>query len=282
MLKDDAGNSFKSAKGLKLGSTNIILKDRVSGGLSNFYRFNLANRSSFNLDLKSAGRADVTLIQDRNGNGRGDRDEILTRISAKTSSLSKTSGELAPGTYFLRVTPALKGATRYSMTLAASPLTALSQKPGVSSGGATVPSTSTPGSTPGSDFVAQVLNLTNSFRQQNGLQPLSYSDRLSVAAQTYSQSMATQDFFAHAGLDGSTPQIRGTSAGYKGGIGENIAAGYATPNDVVQAWINSPGHRANLLNPSYRDIGIGYYNLPNDPGNLNYQYYWTQDFGIPS
>lgn len=278
MLRDAAGNSFKGAKGLNLGSTNINLKDRVGGGLSNFYRFNLVNRSSFNLDFKGAGKADITLIQDRNGNGRGDRDEILARISAKTNSLSKTSDELAPGTYFLRVTPALKGATRYSMTLAASPLTALSQKPDVSSGGATVPSTSTPGS----DFVVQVLNLTNSFRQQNGLQPLSYSDRLSVAAQTYSQSMATQDFFAHAGLDGSTPQIRGTSAGYEGGIGENIAAGYATPNDVVQAWINSPGHRANLLNPSYRDLGIGYYNLPNDPGNLNYQYYWTQDFGIPS
>ncbi|UBF24763.1 CAP domain-containing protein [Kovacikia minuta CCNUW1] len=61
--------------------------------------------------------------------------------------------------------------------------------------------------------------------------------------------------------------------------GENIAAGYSTPEQVVQGWINSPGHRANLLNPSYTELGIGYYYLANDTGSVNYKSYWTQDFG---
>lgn len=62
-------------------------------------------------------------------------------------------------------------------------------------------------------------------------------------------------------------------------MGENIAAGYSTPEAVVEGWKNSSGHRANLLNPNFTELGVGYYYLANDTGSVNYNRYWTQVFG---
>lgn len=131
-----------------------------------------------------------------------------------------------------------------------------------------------------SAFIQDVLNLTNQFRANNGLTVLTLDFKLAKSAQQYSQDMALSDFFGHTGKDRSTAQSRALSAGYESGVvGENIAAGYATPKEVVDGWINSSGHRANLLNPSYNEIGIGYYYLQNDAGSVNYNSYWTQSFG---
>lgn len=135
-------------------------------------------------------------------------------------------------------------------------------------------------SPPVSDFVQQVLDLTNQFRSENGLPPLTLNSQLNAAAQEQSQDMAEQDFFNHIGLDGSTPATRAQDQGYSFSfIGENIAAGYQTPEEVVQGWIDSPGHRENLLNPNYAEIGIGYFYLANDTGVENWNSYWTQVFG---
>lgn len=135
-------------------------------------------------------------------------------------------------------------------------------------------------SPPTSDFVQQVLDLTNEFRSQNGLPPLTLNTQLNAAALEQSQDMAQEDFFDHIGLDGSTPATRAQDQGYNFSfIGENIGAGYQTPGEVVQGWINSPGHRENLLNPNYAEIGIGYFYLENDTGFENWNHYWTQVFG---
>ncbi|MEB3213823.1 MAG: CAP domain-containing protein [Leptolyngbyaceae bacterium] len=129
-------------------------------------------------------------------------------------------------------------------------------------------------------FESEVLRLTNEFRQQNGLGPLTIDRNLEEAADQHTQNMAQQDFFSHTGKDGSTPSSRTNSAGYETGfVGENIAAGYSTPQQVVDGWINSPGHRANMLNANYNEIGIGYYYMQNDTGSVNYYHYWTQVFG---
>lgn len=131
-----------------------------------------------------------------------------------------------------------------------------------------------------SAFVQEVLNLTNQFRASNGLAALTIDFKLLKAAQQYSQDMALHDFFSHVGKDGSTAQTRALSVGYESGyVGENIAAGYTTPKAVVDGWIASSSHRANLLNPSYNEIGVGYYFLQNDTGSINYGSYWTQVFG---
>lgn len=129
-------------------------------------------------------------------------------------------------------------------------------------------------------FISRVLELTNQFRAQNGLGALRANAELDAAAQNHSQDMAVQDYFSHTGKDGSAPWDRAERVGYSArSMGENIAAGQTTPESVVQGWINSPGHRANMLNASYTELGVGYFLLSPDTGSVNYSTYWTQLFG---
>jgi len=135
----------------------------------------------------------------------------------------------------------------------------------------------------GSDrLIRQVLKLTNGYRQQAGLQPLQLNPTLTTAAYGHSLDMATQDFFGHVGSNGSTVFNRLDTAGYRyTTAGENIAAGFTTAKSVVQAWMNSPLHRQNILTPFLEEVGIGFVFLPSDSGKLKLRYYWTQDFGVP-
>jgi uncharacterized protein YkwD len=130
------------------------------------------------------------------------------------------------------------------------------------------------------EFITKVLELTNQFRAQNGRGALKLNTELNAAAQNHSQDMAVGDYFSHTGKNGSQPWDRAASVGYKAqSMGENIAAGYTTPEIVVQGWIDSPGHRANMLNASFTELGVGYFLLENDTGSVNYSRYWTQLFG---
>ena len=132
-------------------------------------------------------------------------------------------------------------------------------------------------------LIEQVVELTNVERAKEGLQPLKLNDRLLDAAQDHSNDMAQDDFFSHTGADGSTVGDRVRASGYQySTAGENIAAGQTTAAQVVEGWMNSPGHRANILNPNYTEIGVGYEYLQNDTGSVNYNHYWTQVFGTPS
>lgn len=130
------------------------------------------------------------------------------------------------------------------------------------------------------EFQRRVLELTNQERAKNGLSPLTYDSRLNVAADQYSATMANGDFFSHTGLDGSTPTSRANTVGFPGGVAENIGAGYTSPEAAVQGWMNSPGHRANILNPTYKSLGVGYFYLANDTGSEDWGHYWTQNFGL--
>ncbi len=129
-------------------------------------------------------------------------------------------------------------------------------------------------------FINRVIELTNLERSKVGLPPLGLNSQLAQAAQIHTQNMALQDFFSHTGLDGSSVGNRVAATGYQfSTAAENIAAGYSTPEQVVEGWMNSPGHRANILNPNLQEIGVGYVFLANDVGNSNYNHYWTQVFG---
>lgn len=121
-----------------------------------------------------------------------------------------------------------------------------------------------------------VWTLTNQERTENGLSGLSLNGDLVASARAHSADMAAQDYFDHEGLDESTPGDRIAATGYEAASwGENIAAGYATPQEVVDGWMASDGHRANILSTSYCDIGVGYaYD-----GDSTYGHYWTQNFG---
>jgi uncharacterized protein YkwD len=136
--------------------------------------------------------------------------------------------------------------------------------------------------TPNPVFEEQVINLTNQQRLSHGCNPVTMDARLQTAAEGHSQDMALNDFFSHTGSDGSNAGDRIEAQGYNWSRwGENIAAGYPSPESVVTAWMESSGHRANILNCNFVHIGVGYYYLQNDTGNINYQHYWTQVFASP-
>lgn len=129
------------------------------------------------------------------------------------------------------------------------------------------------------NFINRVLELTNIERSKLSLSPLTLNTQLLNAATNHSQNMALQDFFSHTGKDGSSLGSRISATGYKfSAAAENIAAGSSTPEQVVSSWMNSSGHRANILNPNLKEIGIGYYFLANDTGTENWNHYWTQVF----
>jgi uncharacterized protein YkwD len=122
-------------------------------------------------------------------------------------------------------------------------------------------------------FEAEVLELVNDFRESRGRDPLGLDPRLNDAAENWSRQMGKHDAYQH-----STPaQVE--KYGYDwSNWGENIAAGYQTPEEVVDGWIHSPGHRANILSRSFEETGIGYYEArPGD--HATYETYWTQVFG---
>jgi uncharacterized protein YkwD len=127
-------------------------------------------------------------------------------------------------------------------------------------------------------YAARVIQLINAERAKVGLSALSAQEQIYSAAQLHSSDMACNNYLSHTGLDGSTVGERTQRQGYSwSSVGENIAAGYSSPESVVQGWMNSPGHKANILGASYTEIGIGY-----AFGNASgYGSYWTAVFGSP-
>ena len=119
-------------------------------------------------------------------------------------------------------------------------------------------------------FESEVIRLVNEIRQQNGLKPLTANWELSRVARYKSQDMRDNGYFSHTSPTYGTPfqMIRAFGLSYRS-AGENIAMGYSTPQAVVNGWMNSSGHRANILNASYTQIGVGYVAQGN---------YWTQMF----
>ena len=123
------------------------------------------------------------------------------------------------------------------------------------------------GSVPTSDNLeetrASILCLLNVERGRAGLPPLGYSHQLELASQLHSEDMGTRDFYAHDTPDGLDPMARAEASGYPvmgATVGENIHWGveaYATPVRIVQDWMDSPGHRENILRPTFTEVGVG-------------------------
>lgn len=130
-----------------------------------------------------------------------------------------------------------------------------------------------PAPAPPSGIAGQVVALVNSERAAAGCGPLKEDSQLRAAAQGHSDDMAARDFFAHTSPDGKDPGDRTTAAGYRWSTyGENIARGQQTAQSVMDSWMKSPGHKANILNCSFKDIGVGIHQGSGGP-------WWTQNFG---
>nr|WP_225311728.1 CAP domain-containing protein [Microbispora cellulosiformans] len=161
-------------------------------------------------------------------------------------------------------TPTTGPATPTPGTPAPSP----SAKPTVSQAPSASP---TGGTTVGTAVENEVVRLTNVERAKAGCGPLKHDARLRTAAYGHSADMSAQKYFDHTSKDGRSFADRIKAAGYSfRAAAENIAMGYPSAQAVVQGWMNSSGHRQNILNCTYTDIGVGYAASGN---------YWTQDFG---
>ena len=139
--------------------------------------------------------------------------------------------------------------------------------------GAETPSTSAPAASTGNALTDEVIRLVNVERAKEGLAPLGIYDSLTAAAQTRAGEVATT--FSHTRPDGSSCFTALDETGAKEGAyawGENIAAGNSTAAETMEQWMNSPGHRANILNPDFTHIGVGY------AAGGAYRYNWVQIF----
>lgn len=119
-------------------------------------------------------------------------------------------------------------------------------------------------------YEQEVIDLVNEIRAENGLKALTYDWELSRVARYKSQDMKDNKYFSHTSPVYGTPfqMIKNFGLSFRSAA-ENIAKGYSTPQAVVNGWMNSSGHRANILNTSYTHIGVGYVSSGN---------YWTQMF----
>ncbi|MGV9264797.1 CAP domain-containing protein [Kitasatospora sp. NPDC003701] len=158
-----------------------------------------------------------------------------------------------------------------------------SASPKASTGAATTPGRTTAAPASGTaaggtaaQYAQQVVDLVNAQRAQHGCGPLTADTRLATAAQGHSEDMAARNYFDHASPEGQHADHRIEATGYRwSSWGENIARGQKDPAAVMDAWMNSPGHRANILNCSFKEIGVGVKTGSGGP-------WWTQVFASPS
>ncbi|TXS22836.1 CAP domain-containing protein [Streptomyces sp. ms191] len=189
---------------------------------------------------------------------------LLATPSPSASTSASASASASPSVRPSRTAKAAPPKTTAPRTASPAPKPKKTADPGSDTG-------SKSGS--GSDSTAdQVISLVNAERAKAGCSPLTVNSQLTRAAQAHSDDMAARDFFDHTNPDGKGPGDRVTATGYPWSTyGENIAMGQSSAEQVMESWMNSPGHRANILNCSFKEIGIGIH----DEGGP----YWTQVFG---
>lgn len=125
----------------------------------------------------------------------------------------------------------------------------------------------------------RLLELVNLEREADGLQTLEYSDQLAEAARRHATDMASHNYFAHELSDGEQFWQNVFDCGYPVSVvGENLAAGVSTPAEAFECLFSSPGHRANIMNSTFTQTGVG----DAENGATAYRYYWAQEFGAAS
>ncbi|MEU6682793.1 CAP domain-containing protein [Streptomyces sp. NPDC046832] len=203
------------------------------------------------------------------GTSGGAAPDASASARARASATASSSPSAKPKHKQKRKQPASPSPGARKTTVPTSrPLAGTAAKSGSGAG-----SGSETGSGSGGGPEAQVLALVNKERAAAGCAPLTANDRLTRAADDYSDVMARSGVMSHTGPDGSTMTTRIEAAGYEWStLGENIAQGQADAASVMKSWMNSPGHRANILNCSFKELGVGVHFGDGGP-------WWTQDFG---
>lgn len=133
------------------------------------------------------------------------------------------------------------------------------------------------------EFEKEIFKLVNEIRTNHYLKPLQWQEDLARAARYHSRDMAYDSYVEHATYDRKNNRLVKVCETFERVekfidfpyLGENISVGKNTAIEAVDGWMKSKGHRANILNPNFKYLGVGYFYLE----NTIYQYYWVQDFG---
>lgn len=128
-----------------------------------------------------------------------------------------------------------------------------------------------------SSITDTIVALVNKERAAKNLPALVKNQALTNSAQGFATHLAQYNFLSHTGKDGSTMVSRNTASGYTNykWMGENVASGQSTADQVMNSWMNSQGHRENILSANAKEIGVGYAYNPNS----TYKYFWVEEFG---
>ncbi|GGM20583.1 hypothetical protein GCM10010841_30710 [Deinococcus aerophilus] len=196
-----------------------------------------------------------------------------------------TNAAVATVTQTGKITAVAAGTATVRTSLVANPNAFLDFSVSVSAAAPTPVPTPVPAPTPtpSGTVAQQILQLVNTARAQArscgatsfaAAPALTLNTQLGQAAQGHAGDMAAQNYFSHTSKDGRTFVQRIAAAGYAyRTIGENIAAGQTTPQQVVAGWLQSEGHCRNIMNASFKELGVGY------AQGGSYGHYWVQDFG---
>nr|WP_238403142.1 CAP domain-containing protein [Paenibacillus mesophilus] len=199
--------------------------------------------------------------------------EAPSRSAAPMSNLTQASSISTPNAGTMSITQApdgswmdwFQGITVPAPTPAPTPTTTPTPAPGQYPA---YPPANPQQSADTSQYAQQVLDLVNQERSKAGLQPLSMNSSLSNVAMAKAQDMYNNNYFDHQSPTYGSPFDMMQKYGITyNTAGENIAKGQRSPTEVMNQWMNSPGHRANILNSSFTQIGIAYYNSE-----------WVQEF----
>ena len=215
--------------------------------------------------LAHGGAGDDGEVETANG-----RDPDGRRVTGPDASITVGAGPSMTGAApSATVPPSTEPATTVPPAPAttAQPTTTAAPPPPTT---AAPPPTTAPPPPPPASAADQVVALANEARAQAGCGPLRVDARITAAAQAHSDDMAANGYFSHDSLDGRSFADRLRAAGYPSPGGENIAQGQRSAQSVHQAWMNSSGHRANILNCGFTTIGVGVNQTA---------WTWTQDFG---
>jgi uncharacterized protein YkwD len=215
------------------------------------------------------GGTDDDQVETASGGGRGDRggDEGGSALRADRDRVRDRAGTSTSSTAPTTTTTTAPPTTETT----APPTTPAPTAPPTSAPPATAPpATDPPAPAPAPTEAGQVVNLVNAARADAGCGALTADARLAAAAQGHSDDMAAQGYFSHTSLDGRSFADRVRAAGYPNPGGENIAQGQRSAQAVHDAWMNSQGHRDNILNCGFTTIGVGLH-----AGSWT----WTQNFG---
>ncbi|GAA0417917.1 hypothetical protein Acor_20150 [Acrocarpospora corrugata] len=194
-----------------------------------------------------------------------------SRIVRNARLTTTSTANCAPGVFYTTATDSAghvavsrKVRVRCPAAPKPTPTPTPTENPGAGGGGTGV----------GTAIENEVVRLTNAERAKAGCKPLVHEARLHKAALGHSADMSAKNYFDHDSQDGRGFDDRIKATGYSfSSIGENIAQGQRTAESVMKDWMGSPGHRQNILNCDYTQIGVGYV-AAGGP-------YWTQDFGRP-